>query len=135
MESLTIGEVARRVGLRTSAVRYYESVGLIPEAARVSGQRRYDSSILNRLAVIRAAQEAGFTIAEIQTLLHDFPEEAPPSQRWQRLATHKIAEIEAQIQRMQAIKQMLEMLLDCQCRSLDICGQELADSIFQSAGQ
>jgi len=128
MEMLTIGEVARRAGLRTSALRYYESVGLIPQAVRVSGQRRYDGSILNRLAVIRLAQQVGFTVAEIRTLLHDFPEEAPPSQRWQRLASHKIVEMEAQIHQAQAMKEMLETLLDCQCASLDACGQAFAHS-------
>ena len=64
-EELTIGEVARRAGIRTSAIRYYESVGLLPAPPRMSGRRRYDPSIVQRLAVLHLAQEAGFTMAEI----------------------------------------------------------------------
>lgn len=124
MKQLTIGEVAQRAGIRTSAVRYYEDMKLIPEAARVNGQRRYDVSVLNHLALIRLAQQAGFTIAEIQTLIHDFPEDAPPSQRWQALATHKIAELDAIIQRTQAMKHLLESFLNCECSGLEVCAEK-----------
>lgn len=66
MDQLTIGETARRAGVRPSALRYYESVGLLDAPRRISGRRRYDSQVLNRLSVIRLAQDAGFTIAEIR---------------------------------------------------------------------
>ncbi len=67
---LTIGELARRAGVRTSALRYYEDVGVLPVARRVSGQRRYAPEALQRVAVVQVAQEAGFTLAEIRLLLH-----------------------------------------------------------------
>lgn len=60
-EELTVGEVARRAGIRTSAIRYYERVGLLPAPPRVSRHRRYDPSVVQRLAVLYLAQEAGFT--------------------------------------------------------------------------
>ena len=70
MEGLTIGAVARRAGLRPSALRYYEDEGLLPAPARVNGRRRYDTDVFDRLAVIRLAQAAGLTVAEIRTFLH-----------------------------------------------------------------
>lgn len=84
---LTIGEIARAAGIATSAIRYYERIGLLPPAKRVNTKRRYDESILQKLAVIRLAQRAGLSIAEIQTLLHD---NNPPSERWQTLAVKKL---------------------------------------------
>ena len=67
--TLTIGEVARRAGLKTSAIRYYESVGLLPEAPRESGQRRYGDDTLRRLQVIDVAKRAGFSLDEARVLL------------------------------------------------------------------
>ena len=70
MEELTIGEVARRAGMRTSALRYYESVGLLPAPRRVyGGHRRYDANIFELLSVLRMAQQAGFSIADFINLL------------------------------------------------------------------
>ncbi len=66
---LTIGEVARRAGVRPSALRYYEDAGLLSPPARTGGQRRYEEGVLRRLAVIAAARRMGFTVAEIRTLL------------------------------------------------------------------
>ena len=71
MEDLAIGEVARRAGIRPSALRYYESISLLPQPKRVGGRRRYDESTVLMLKVIQLAQQAGFTVAEIQTLLHE----------------------------------------------------------------
>ncbi|HLJ33387.1 MAG TPA: MerR family transcriptional regulator, partial [Ktedonobacteraceae bacterium] len=85
-EELTIGEVARKAGIRTSTLRYYESVGLLPEPRRVyGGHRRYDASIFELLAILRLAQQADFTIAEMRLLVTGFPSETPASERWQLL--------------------------------------------------
>src|SRR5690349_11986056 len=81
--TLSIGEVARRSGLRTSAIRYYEEAGLLPDPPRANGRRQYDAGVLPRLALIAAAQGMGFTIAEIRTLFHGFEPEMPASHRWQ----------------------------------------------------
>jgi DNA-binding transcriptional MerR regulator len=69
---LSIGEVARRAGIRPSAIRYYEEVGLLPEAERVGGERRYEEGVLRCLMNIRGAKRAGFTIEEMRILLR-FP--------------------------------------------------------------
>ncbi len=118
---MTIGEVAHKAGLRPSAIRYYERIGLLPKPQRTSGQRRYEVSILQKLGVIQMAQQAGFTMAEIQTLVHDFPVDTPPSVRWQALATKKLTEIDALIQRAHTMRTFLEQALRCQCPNLDEC--------------
>lgn len=97
MTELTISEVAKRAGIRTSAIRYYESVGLLPLPRRVSGQRRYHTDILRRLAFIQAAQAVGFSVAEMRTLLHELDEDTPVSARWQVLAKQKLAEVDVLI--------------------------------------
>ncbi len=121
MEELSIGEVARRAGLQSSAIRYYESVGVLPKPERLNGRRRYDTSVLQRLAAIQVAQQAGFTIAEMRILFHGFAEGTPPSTRWQALAHKKLAEVDALISRAQGMKRLLEKGLRCGCLSLDDC--------------
>lgn len=121
MQLFSIGEIARQVGVATSTIRYYESIGLLPPAQRVSGKRRYDGAIVEKLGVIRLAQDAGLTIAEIQTLLHDFPTDTPPSERWQTLATKKIVELDTLLNRVQRMKALLEQTLQCHCATLEDC--------------
>ncbi len=121
MTELTISEVAKRAGIRTSAIRYYESVGLLPLPRRVSGQRRYHTDILRRLAFIQAAQAVGFSVAEMRTLLHELDEDTPVSARWQVLAKQKLAEVDVLIQRAQSMRRMLEQGLDCSCSDLEQC--------------
>jgi len=122
MEILGIGEIAQRAGVASSTIRYYERIGLLPPSKRISGKRRYDAAILEKLGVIRLAQNAGYTIAEIHTLLHEFPVDATPSERWQALAAQKLAELDARMQSLIAMKSLLEHTLQCACPSLDDCG-------------
>jgi MerR family redox-sensitive transcriptional activator SoxR len=124
IEEMTISEVARNAKLRPSAIRYYESIGLLPAPQRVSGRRCYDGSVLQRLAVIQLAQEAGFSVAEIKRLFYDFDADTPASERWQALAAQKLAEVEALIARAQGMKRLLEeCLLKCRCLSLEECAR------------
>ena len=74
LKELTISQVAQQAGLRTSAIRYYESVNLLPVPKRVSGQRRYNPDVLRRLSFIQVAQAAGFSLAEMQTLFNGLDE-------------------------------------------------------------
>jgi MerR family redox-sensitive transcriptional activator SoxR len=121
MESLTIGEVARLAGIRPSAIRYYESLGLLPHPRRVSGQRRYDTSVLQALRIIQIAQEVGFKLDEIQVLFHGSPVDAPLSARWHPLARQKLGEVNVLIARAQIMKHLLEESLQCGCMSLEEC--------------
>ena len=128
MEELTIGEVAERAGIRASALRYYESVEVLPEPKRVNGRRRYDSRVFDRLAVIQMAQQAGFTVAEIRTLFNGFTTETTASARWEVLARQKLVEVDALMLRTQTMKRILEeQLLRCCCFTLDECAQCIRD--------
>ncbi len=118
----TIGEVAREAGIATSTIRYYEREGLLPPAPRVGGRRRYaDETVPQRLAVIHLAQEAGFTIAEIRTLLGGFSRRTPPPVRWRKLAARKLEEVEERIARAQAMKRVLQRLQRCECPTFEDC--------------
>lgn len=118
---LMIGEVARRAGFRPSALRYYESVGLIEAPRRRSGRRFYDGDVLEVLRVVRLAQDAGFSLAEIRRLLHGFDRRTPASDRWRGLAERKLREVGALIERARRMQRLLEGLLACECRDLADC--------------
>lgn len=126
MDELTIGEVARRAGLRTSAIRYYESIGVLPEPNRVNGRRRYTGEVVDTLAVVRAAQGVGFSVAEIKVLLSGFEAGTPASIRWQALAGRKLAEVEAQIEHLYTVQKMLGKALECNCLDLSECAAIIA---------
>lgn len=125
MEHLSIGEVARRAGIRASAIRYYEQAGLLPTPRRTSGQRRYGPDILDQLAIIQFAQQAGFTIGEIRTLFEGFEEDAPISLRWQILARDKLAEVDALMDRAHRMRIVLGRSLACGCLRLDDCAKAI----------
>ncbi len=129
MENITISEVARQAGIRPSAIRYYESVGLLQAPRRVSGHRRYDTSVLQRLSIIQLAQQAGFTVSEIRTLFTGFAADTPASERWHALAQSKLAEVDALIHRAQGMKRLLEeSLLQCRCLTLEECAQYVGEA-------
>ncbi len=115
---MTIGEVAKRTGLRASAIRFYERAGLLPPPVRASGQRRYDAAILDRLAVLERSKGCGFTLAEIGVLFRD---EGSHSAKWQRLAARKIAELDAALERIAAMKKLLQR--NCACVTAAECGR------------
>jgi MerR family redox-sensitive transcriptional activator SoxR len=133
MSEIAIGEVARRAGIRASALRYYESIGLMPKPRRVGGRRRYDESAVQMLKVVQLAQAAGFTVAEIQTLLHGFAPDTPPAERWQPLARQKLLELDAQIARVQQMKRVLEKGLNCGCLRLEDCAIALEEACCQGS--
>ena len=118
---MTIGEVARQVGIATSAIRYYEEIGLLPPPARVNGRRRYDWSAVQRLCVIEYAQQAGFTLGEIRELFFGFAVGTPPAVRWEALAQRKVVELEEQQRRLQAMQKLLHEGLRCGCLTMEQC--------------
>ena len=119
--SLSIGDVATRAGLRTSAIRWYESVGVLPEPERVSGQRRYGPEVLERLAVIDTAQRAGLTLEEIRDLLDGADAGEPVGDRLRELAERKLPEVEALIARAEAVRRWLQVASDCRCPTFEEC--------------
>ena len=119
-DKLRIGEVAEQAGLRKSAIRYYEDIGLLPEPERISGQRVYGPSILRRLAVIDVSQRAGLSLDEIRELVN--AGSAPVSDQLQELASKKLPEIEALIVRAEAMRDWLKTAQGCSCQTIDECG-------------
>ena len=129
MPLLTISEVARQVGLQPSAIRYYEQIGILLPAQRAGGQRRYDTAVLHRLAVIQRAQQTGFSLGEIRELFFGFRDAAPASQRWQKLSRRKLAELEELTEQIKTMRHLLQSMMDCcRCETLDQCGR----GIFKS---
>jgi MerR family transcriptional regulator, redox-sensitive transcriptional activator SoxR len=126
--TLTIGEVARRAGLNTSAIRYYESVGLLPEPERQSGQRRYGDDTLRRLQVIDVAKRAGFSLAEARVLLATGHGGPPAYAQLRELAERKLPEVDELIARAQAVRAWLVTAGGCHCDTLDVCGLFDADA-------
>jgi MerR family redox-sensitive transcriptional activator SoxR len=135
---LTISDVARQVGLQPSAIRYYEEIGLLPAAQRISGQRRYDSTVLYRLAVIQRARQSGFTLDEIRRLFFGFRNCTRPSERWEQLSRTKLRELDALADRIKTMRDLLSrMIQNCRCDTLDECGERIfrrggADFAMQS---
>jgi MerR family transcriptional regulator, redox-sensitive transcriptional activator SoxR len=129
MSQLTISEIAQQVGLQASAIRYYEKIGLLPAAQRMSGQRRYDTTALYRLAVIQRGRQLGFTLDEIRQLFFGFRDVTRASRRWQELSRKKLAELDELMVGIKAMQRLLQkMIRRCHCDTLDQCGR----GIFRS---
>src|SRR5580698_10551889 len=110
MPQLTISEVAREVGLHTSAIRYYEQIGIVLPAQRISGQRRYDATVLYRLAVIQRARQIGFTLDEIRQLFFGFRNVTRASERWQKLSRRKLAELDGLMAGIKTMRRLLKKI-------------------------
>ena len=135
MAQLTISQVAQQTRLRPSAIRYYEQIGLLPRAERVSGRRRYDRTVLYRLAIIQRARELGFTLSEIRHLFFGFRDITRPSERWRTLSRRKLAELDHLMDGIKAVRAVLKKLMTkCRCDTLDQCGKGLFQSMSQDAG-
>ena len=116
---MRIGEVAGRAGVRISLLRYYEDIGLLAPAERVSGQRRYDVAVLRRLAVIDVAQRAGLSLDEIRELIEHGND--PMSDRLRELAERRLPEIDALIERASRVRAWLAQATHCDCERFDDC--------------
>jgi DNA-binding transcriptional MerR regulator len=113
-----IGELARRTGVATSALRYYERVGLLSAAERAGGRRHYTPSSAERVALIRLYQDAGFTLAEIARML---AARSQGRRGWGDLAERKVAELDARIADAQQAKSLIQHALECPHRDLLTC--------------
>ncbi len=119
--TLGIGELAKRAGLSVSAIRFYERRGLLPEAERSGGQRRFSPDTVGRLAAIAAAKRAGLTLAEIRLLLSAGDRGAPVHESLRVLAAGKLPEVEAQIESAERSRAWLTLAGSCRCESLSDC--------------
>jgi len=121
----SIAAVAKRIGIKPSAVRYYERVGLLMPVPRVRGQRRYDAKLLHRLSLIHCARGVGFSIDEVRKLLHGYPADATPPTRWTELSKTKVDELQQLIDHLTRQQESLRRLQGCGCTSLDMCGERM----------
>jgi len=121
MPQMTIGEAAGRSGVAASAIRYYESLGLLPEPEREHGQRRYDGEVVGRLGFIRVAQQAGLSLDEIKQLVADVDDGTGLSEPIRSVSAGKLPEVEAMIERATAMKGWLEIASECECATPEEC--------------
>lgn len=125
---LTIGDVARRAGIATSSIRYYESIGLLPAPDRLHGQRRYDQDVLGMLAFIGVAQSAGFKLDEIKQLMRGAEGATGMGDQMRSLSRRKLGEVEDMLARAQARMGWLEVANGCDCETPADC------SLFPAPG-
>jgi MerR family transcriptional regulator, redox-sensitive transcriptional activator SoxR len=132
---LTIGEVAERSGLAASAVRFYESQGLVHAERTPSGQRRFRRDVLRRIAFIRIAQRVGLTLEEIVTALAVLPaDHAPTRKDWERLTAGWQDRIEQRIALLEALQSGLSNCIGCGCLSLRTCALANPDDAAAAMG-
>lgn len=118
---LQIGEVVRRTGKAASAIRYYEEIGVVAPAARISGRRRYPPEVVRQLAVIETAKRAGLSLEEIRLLLQASPDDRRSTDRLREVAERKLPELNEAIVRAQVVRGWLEDAARCECPTLDDC--------------
>ena len=119
--TLSIGDVAEEANVSVSAIRFYERNGLLPEAERVGGKRRFGADAVRRLGVIDVAKQAGFSLDEIRALLDSIDRGSPAHEELQALAARKLPEMDALIERAQAMRDWLAIASACGCESLEDC--------------
>lgn len=120
MRCLPIGELADKAHVRASALRYWEERGLLPGARREGGRRVWPAAMLRRVALIKMAQRAGFTLAEITRLLSE-ETTAAATRQWRDMATRKLPELDRHIAQTQALRQAVADCLECGCMNVDRC--------------
>lgn len=132
---LTIGQVSERSGIAASALRYYESRGLISSERAGSGHRRYSRSVLRRLAYIVFAQRVGLTLAEIERSLARLPEGRVPTRAdWATLSAGWQDRVDQEIRQLERLKSAMTSCIGCGCLSLDRCAMANPDDRAAAGG-
>jgi len=121
-DALTIGQLARRTGLAVSAIRYYETQGLIRPARNAGGQRQFLRSDIRRLSFVKIAQQFGFTLPKISALMASLPEERTPTKRdWEKISRQFRTTLDEHIQTLEQLRDNLDGCIGCGCLSLKKC--------------
>lgn len=119
---LTIGQLAARTGVSVSAIRFYETRGLIAPSRNAGRQRRFPRSDIRRLSFVLIAQQVGFTIEEIRALLADLPQGRTPTLKdWERMSRGFRGKIDERIAAMTRMRDNLDSCIGCGCLSLRKC--------------
>ncbi|HUF33699.1 MAG TPA: redox-sensitive transcriptional activator SoxR [Acidimicrobiales bacterium] len=136
MSTLTIGELSERSGVPTSALRFYESKGLLSSTRSEGNQRRYRRDELRRVAFILAAQRVGLGLSEISTALATLPGGRTPTQKdWERLAKGWRPMLEARIRSLEELRDRLNSCIGCGCLSLTTCALQNPDDEAAAQGE
>ena len=132
---LTIGEMAERAGVAPSALRYYESQGLISSSRTTGNQRRYERATLRRVSFIRSAQRVGLSLEEITEALSTLPGGRTPTKAdWSRLSAGWRGRINDQIDRLERLRDRLDSCIGCGCLSLNRCSLSNPDDLVRTRG-
>ncbi len=132
---LTIGEAARRCGLATSTLRFYEERGLISSVRTQGNQRLYHRAALRRISVIKVAQSLGLTLKAIAEALAELPDNRTPNKRdWERLSRKWRADLDTRIDRLQRLRESLTVCIGCGCLSLTSCALHNPDDRYATVG-
>jgi MerR family redox-sensitive transcriptional activator SoxR len=134
-DALTVGDVAGRSGFAASALRYYESQGLIAASRNGGGQRRFERGVLRRLAFIRAASNVGLTLEEIRVELDSLPDRRTPTKAdWKRISAHWRVRLEDRIAALEKLRDGLDSCIGCGCLSLQRCGISNPGDVARGGG-
>ena len=135
MSDFTIGKLATRTGLSTSAIRFYEAKGLITPDRNAGGQRRFARSDIRRLSFIMITQQQGFTLTEIAHMLSGLPDQRTPTEKdWKKISARLHRRIDEQITRLQQMKTNLDGCIGCGCLSLRKCALYNPDDRIAAKG-
>ena len=135
VSQLTIGQLADRAGVATSAIRFYEDRGLVQSRRTTGNQRRYEQSQLRRIAFIRTAQRVGLTLDEIAEALATLPEGRTPTKAdWTRLSRTWRPRLDEQIRRIELLRDQLDGCIGCGCLSLKTCALRNPGDVAADAG-
>ena len=134
-DELTVGEAAARSGFAQSALRFYEREGLIAATRTTGGQRRYERSVLRRLAFIRAARNVGLTLDEVKQSLAELPGGRTPTRAdWTRLSRRWRHRLDDEIEALIALRDGLDSCIGCGCLSLKRCAISNPGDVAAPAG-
>jgi MerR family redox-sensitive transcriptional activator SoxR len=132
---LTVSEVAERSGFAASALRYYEREGLIAASRTAGGQRRYERSVLRRLAFVRAARNVGLSLDEVAAALASLPGGRTPTRAdWTRLSRTWRRRLDEQIEALTALRDGLDSCIGCGCLSLKRCAMSNPGDVAAAYG-
>ena len=135
MPGLTIGQVAESTGAATSALRYWEDLGLISSVRTTGNQRRYERAMIRRVSFIRAAQRVGLSLEEIGAALSTLPDaRTPTATDWARLSRAWRGRLDEQIRRIEKLRDQLDSCIGCGCLSLRTCALNNPSDVLADHG-
>lgn len=134
-QGLTIGAVAERTGLAVSAIRFYETLGLVTPVKNASGHRRFDRSDIRKLSFVLIAQELGVSLRDLSALMKTLPQGRPPSAAdWAKMATRFRKDLDTRIAKAERLRDTLDGCIGCGCLSLRKCALYNPDDRARQSG-